>query len=923
MSNLLLVNSITIHNTLFLSNYCTYNGILSINKWSHGYISNCTFRNNEVGGIGGAIHSKADVLNISRCEFRNNIGAIHGGHIAQYQNELFINECVFKSGQAIKGNGGAIWISGFQKISSITTKIYNTIFEANYAGFHGGAILQDAPLQYKKNGLLLTNVDFRMNYAGHSGSAIYIYNPHNMHNVQFIMDNTVTYFNNTADVINSDLQSRPITYTLTSNQTQICPGCVVSLTVSATNIIGESWIPHSYYDAILSNGSYVMIPTYKSSNSIIYKIFSNQKNKMIGGLKIINQSKHWHTGVGTEFVTFGPAIFNDTITLTIITKYSSLNISFNIVDCSVHMGARIIGENDFFCELCTKDTYRFNPTHNDECKPCPSGGICEGGPNVYVKNDYYPFVTEHGLEIAACVAGTCCLRSSCLWNEIDQLCPEHRNGSSPMCSKCNDGYSVAPLSAECVNCNSVNWWYFILPTFGYALLIWWWGHSHPLDGKLAAWEIYTFRILSFYYQILPAINTSVNMLIDDSETSNSWEIFEGIFNFNPKIASLCAYKNLDNLQQILLSFVTPITCLFWICLMWIFRFNSKYCKIVFKFFVFKAWTKFFLQVYAQLTRTSFALLACREFKYSGHRMYYSGDIECYQWWHTFAFLGAIITICLPFFALYRLIVARKALDRTAWWHILTLGYKRRCWWYRIFRMFCRLAVILLIAIPISESYRLVLLRWLVFVFLIVHIWVQPFDTKKYSTEIIFDINHLETFCLILLCVLVMLADYDQANVTNIYTILKSLPMLGLPLLVIYKMIAKKFMLRLVPKNESEIEQMKTIRAFYSVANLQLSDNDELEMEMTTMNSTKNILKTDSSKPIKSGTVDQEGEIKSDCFMLQQHIYVLTQNIVSDIDKLNENNHNHDNNGNSDESDTVYIVSDTHSNDQEGAPPYFD
>ncbi len=75
-------------------------------------------------------------------------------------------------------------------------------------------------------------------------------------------------------------------------------------------------------------------------------------------------------------------------------------------------------------------------------------------------------------------------------------------------------------------------------------------------------------------------------------------------------------------------------------------------------------------------------------------MYYSADIQCYQWWHFFAFCGVSISIMLPIIALYLLYKARKQLEVSAWWHILTLGYKRRAWYYDVFRMSCRLFIIL-------------------------------------------------------------------------------------------------------------------------------------------------------------------------------------------------------------------------------------
>eukprot|EP01083_Nonionella_stella_P246247 855173_1 len=130
----------------------------------------------------------------------------------------------------------------------------------------------------------------------------------------------------------------------------------------------------------------------------------------------------------------------------------------------------------------------------------------------------------------------------------------------------------------------------------------------------------------------------------------------------------------------------------------------------------------------------------------------------------------------------------------------------------------RLFVILLVSVPVLEAYRLVLTRWFTYMYLVIHIWLLPFDSRKYAPEIGFDINHLETFSLGLLCLLVHLADYEQDDVLQVYNALKLAPAIMLVVLLCYRygILKIPFFKQLLPEEAPNAFTDRSGAAFKSV-----------------------------------------------------------------------------------------------------------
>ena len=292
---------------------------------------------------------------------------------------------------------------------------------------------------------------------------------------------------------------------------------------------------------------------------------------------------------------------------------------------------------------------------------------------------------------------------------------------------------------------------------------------------------------------------------------------ESLFNYDPNFDELdlfCAYPGLTNFDKILLGYIVPGACALWLVLFELLNWSGccrlfharrggtylmQYTRLIFEFYFIKAFIKFLLQVYAVITRTTFELLSCRTLGQK-QRMYYAANIECWSHLWQFFLLFIVVPICVfgPVFAWFKLYKAKNNKIRTAWWHLATLGYRRRFWWYDSFQMFRRLLIIVVVALPIEELQRLILIRYLCFLYLLIHIALKPFADYKYYHEIGININHLETFCLMLLCILSLMADYDQTNMLFAFSMLKMIPF-GIFILIISFKLAPKSWKKCLPE----------------------------------------------------------------------------------------------------------------------------
>ena len=153
-------NTLVIKSSLFHNNTAEYGsgGAISFfgNEDSICNILNCSFKNNSVRVMGGAIfvYALSSSSIISGCFFSNNKVILNGGAVSHSGKDLVIRNTKFHNNIAsgMSGEGGALFTEG--KLSTHQVKIFHCIFDGNRASFRGGAIMTSTSRLHIRNSSL-------------------------------------------------------------------------------------------------------------------------------------------------------------------------------------------------------------------------------------------------------------------------------------------------------------------------------------------------------------------------------------------------------------------------------------------------------------------------------------------------------------------------------------------------------------------------------------------------------------------------------------------------------------------------------------------------------------------------------------------------------------------------------------------------
>ena len=358
----------------------------------------------------------------------------------------------------------------------------------------------------------------------------------------------------------------------------------------------------------------------------------------------------------------------------------------------------------------------------------------------------------------------------------------------------------------CFSCEEqwYRWFVVILVLAFYGVITFRWGKDSHNKMTLSVRSVYLFRICMFFYQIIPFIQLQNDTAIVNLDTPNISfltslnSILVGLFNAEiPETNSfhVCLFDSNNNLTRLTSQYFVPIICISMVAtfamLNKLLRGDYFQCiESIAPLFLLKwvyyhstAIVKSSLFIYAQIIRTSFELVSCREYKGrnssdSESIMYYAGNIDCFQGWHALPIILIIVCLFIPAlitYGLYKLhttdqSVLRESKSRVSqilgrengvasWIRILKLPYKDEMYWWEGYRMFRIFILSLLVSLSIDELNRLVWIRVFLIYFIVIHLYVQPFDETLFQHEIYININHLETLCLYILFILTLLADY--------------------------------------------------------------------------------------------------------------------------------------------------------------------
>lgn len=130
-------DNVVLKNIIFKNGYMADGaGAISCSLGKKLTLSNCTFRSNSAGAIGGAVFLKNDGHKITGCTFISNTAKKSGGAVRLEGSSTLFEKNVFKNNKVTGSDflGGAISVLG----NRVTIK--NNTFENNVAGRDGGAI---------------------------------------------------------------------------------------------------------------------------------------------------------------------------------------------------------------------------------------------------------------------------------------------------------------------------------------------------------------------------------------------------------------------------------------------------------------------------------------------------------------------------------------------------------------------------------------------------------------------------------------------------------------------------------------------------------------------------------------------------------------------------------------------------------------
>ena len=632
----------------------------------------------------------------------------YGGDIRQIDKHLNINNCSFKNSSA-KHGGSVAFIVQNSFFSAVDDYYLANISDSQFIGCHadiniddsiGGAFLFDSNLHQTDNNLYLNNLLFINNTAA-VGPAMAIINEEAI--VDIVSDDddnfndSIIYINNTGTVISEyDSVSTPVSlYVIAADTTQICPLCQRTMIIKGFDLFDQEYIPFSFCLEDYNKCFWLNIQLYTSH--------SYDNHQWMPEIQIFEQSDNFLNGSGSQNFTLTPGIYQRNVSIEIAATNPSnieMHISSNSIDyqfsaCSNHMGSFYNSLTEMYtCSKCQEKYYRLDKTYNESCMPCPLNAICAGGDELYVSRDHYPLIIGHKFNSIQCSPGSCCIDDFCPFNiqndantqiimEIDydhSICPMNRNPTSYLCSECNSGYSAIYGSSECAECARINWLYFSIIFILFGFMVCWWGKKPAAKTTLDIWELYSFRQLTFFYQIVPSIvflysydvseietgTDSTTTTTDESSESEFIKFIQSVIsfiNFNlPDQWLRCMYPGMDNFDKLWIGYFIPAACVVWIILCLILtrflnQFIRKYCQRQqsFVFYAQRSMVRLIILCYAQVVRVSFMLVSCREFPDGTHRMYYAPDRLCLEpvelMWIPILLL--IVSVLFPLWALYK------------------------------------------------------------------------------------------------------------------------------------------------------------------------------------------------------------------------------------------------------------------------------
>ena len=708
----------------FLNNVANnYGGVMYIKDNSNIIFqgnSNTTFQHNHANSKGGVIYIDQN----SKLKFkgRARVGVIGntaylGGSIYLKSSSFIIygNSCaIFINNTALR-DGGAIYSrdqSHFKQLEYSNVTFYN-----NSASDYGGAIFV---LYNKRTSINFYHpAHFKGNIAGAAQNSIYI-------NVDKSCDrdcfsNSITYKN---DISITTSPNRLVLY----NPTKCINGNETDcITYYMNNIMLGQDIT---FDACLLD--YFDQPTKATEFSITGM---NHRDYSISSSKYIT--------ISCNRTTKGIAVIGN---LQSSNKYNySINISLYVTRFSE---SKVVSVN-LIIELsqCHPGFWYSPANESQKCECYITGGIIScSGSNSTIKRGYWYGSVTGTPTVATCPNDYCNFTCCEITNGIYHLspiranqCRPHRSGTA--CGSCEGGYTLSFDSPECVKIKSCTAGLVLVTTL--SLLYW-------IAVVIAVFVMMYFKVsygslygIVYYYSIIDILLSQVLFISNGLYTTVT--IMSSLAKLTPQfLGQLCLIKNMSGIDQQFIHYVHPV--IVFLILFIVSRLARKSRKV--SLFVRKGIIPFicFLLLLSYTSVASTSLLLMRPLTFVGINKVYaylSPDIEYFHGRHlAYAIVAMIFTITIvigfplllllePFLnSKINFIKIKPLLDQ------FQGCYKDKYRYFAGYYMICRLVIILLVIIKISDDFTTqYLLISSCALMQLIHLLVRPYASTIHN---IFD-----------------------------------------------------------------------------------------------------------------------------------------------------------------------------------------
>ena len=338
-----------------------------------------------------------------------------------------------------------------------------------------------------------------------------------------------------------------------------------------------------------------------------------------------------------------------------ITNFTTCEVQTINDTCSIAVDIRSLR---YYCLTCPQGKYSLNrggAFGNElipgfQCLPCPFGANCSE--NIIAKNNFWGFEeqdTTSTLQFTLCPLGYC--RSPDI-NDYPEYngCQGYRSGK--LCGQCSDAYSETLYSTHCRPSQECNDYWFWPVSLLYVLVMALYFTFRPPFGAWTTRQIFWFKkdeieneernFSRGYLKIVFYLYQAADILL---VSNSSQQIFKtkfvepliGMFNFQQKFSLgelVCPFPGLTVVTKQLFCASQVIGTYLMIGIIYIVhwgiqKFRGQGAPFVGPYI--GGILQTILLGYATLVSVSFDLLRCVPIG-SEKRLFYDGNVECFQWW---------------------------------------------------------------------------------------------------------------------------------------------------------------------------------------------------------------------------------------------------------------------------------------------------